>query len=92
MSLFETHRWKAPGVFLPKETALPCGAQLGEDVCELAEGHDGRHIRGEHPDGVPLFFFPEFEAEYDAGRAAHPGYVSKHDPRLKPGGELDATP
>jgi hypothetical protein len=42
-----THRWKAPGVWLPKETTPPCRHEelLGPTLhrCDLAPGHEGEH-------------------------------------------------
>lgn len=42
-----THRWKAPGVWLPRATTPPCRHEqlIGPTLhrCDLAPGHDGDH-------------------------------------------------
>lgn len=69
--LTETHRWKAPGVWLPRDTTPPCGYEelIGPTLhrCDLARGHEGEH---RDRDGSPIYPAPTF----------HPGPENPPDP------------
>lgn len=63
--LSATHRWKAPGVWLPKKTTRRCrhteliGPVLHQ--CELADGHEGDH---RDAGGLPIYPPPTASAGF----------------------------